>query len=113
MLVKVNATLVDSSSTESLQGLTAELLDKDPLSTDFLGKAIVGPQGRVEFVFDLTRANDLDSLGEVRPDLHVVVRDRAGAEAFRSHVIPNVAFLEVDPVTGARRTTVDLVFRRA
>lgn len=62
MLVKVNATLEDSKVAVALEGLTAELLDKDPLSSDRLVKAIVAPKNRVEFVFDLTKANDLDSL---------------------------------------------------
>lgn len=112
-LVKVDATLEDSGGVVGLEGLTAELFDKDPLSVDRLAKTIVGPKGRVEFIVDLTKANDLDSLGEGRPDLFVVVKDRALSEPFRDAVMSNVGFPNIDPVTGAKCTTVDAVFRLA
>ncbi|MFM6174306.1 MAG: hypothetical protein ACKPB4_19640 [Sphaerospermopsis kisseleviana] len=104
MLVKVNARLVDPRGVEALEGLTAELFDKDVLSDDSLAKARVVADGRVEFLFDLDKANNLDSLGEVWPDLFVWVSDAAGAVIFRSEVVPNVRFLVPD------RTTIDLDF---
>ena len=111
MLVKVNATLANPSAA-SCGGLTAELFDKDPLSATLLAKGKVTADGRVEFVFDVTKANDLDSPGEVHPDLFVTIRDANGTLLFRSRTIPNVRFLENDAVTGTARTTVDLAFER-
>ena len=113
MLVKVNARLVDPDGVGPLEGLTAELLDKDVLSTDSLATARVSADGRVEFLFDLDKANNLDSLGEIWPDLFVQVRDAAGAVVFRSQVMPNVRFLVPDRTTTAPRTTIDVDFPRA
>ena len=112
MLVKVNATLVDLNAATSLEGLTAELFDKDPLSVNLLAKGMVTPHGRVEFVFDITKTSDLDSPGELYPDLFVTVRDTDGNLRFRSRTIPDVRFLDSDAVTGTARTTVDLDFQR-
>jgi len=64
MLVKVNARLTGQDSAISLEGLTAELFDKDPLTAALLARGRVSAQGTAEFVFDLNKANDLDSLGE-------------------------------------------------
>lgn len=113
MLVKVNARLVDPAGVGTLEGLTAELFDQDVLSDDSLATARVSADGRVEFLFDLDKANNLDSLGEVWPDLFVKVRDAAGAVIFRSQVMSNVRFLVPDPTTAAIRTTIDLDFPRA
>ncbi len=112
MLVKVNATLVDPNAVTSLEGLTAELFDKDPLSVNLLAKGTVAPPGRVEFVFDITKTSDLDSLGELYPDLFVTVRDTDGNLRFRSRTIPDVRFLDSDAATGTPLTTVDLDFQR-
>ena len=112
MLVKVNATLVDSSAVASLEGLTAELSDKDLLSATFLAKGTVQADGRVDFMFDITKTSDLDSPGELYPDLFVTVRDKDGNLLFRSRMIPNVRFLDNDPVSGTARTTVELEFQR-
>jgi len=92
--------------------ITAELFDKDPLTTALLAKGRVSSQGTVEFVFDLNKANDLDSLGETCPDLFVTVRDTNEMLLFQSGVIWNVPFLDPDPTTRTPRTTVDLDFQR-
>ena len=66
----------------------------------------------VEFVFDITKTSDLDSPGELYPDLFVTVRDTDGNLRFRSRTIPDVRFLDSDAATGTPRTTIDLDFQR-
>jgi hypothetical protein len=112
MLVKVNATLVTQDVTASLVGRTAELFDKDPLSATLLAKAEVKAGGLVEFIFDITKASDLDSPGELHPDLFVIFRNTDGKVLFRSRMIPNVGFLASDAAAGTACTTVDLAFER-
>lgn len=110
MLVKVNATLITSAGMKPLEGRTAELFDKDPLSATVLAKGMVRPGGLVEFIFDVTKSSDVDSPGELHPDLFVTVRDADGSQLFQSRLIPNVRFLDNDAVTGSASTTVELVF---
>lgn len=110
MLVKVNATLVATDMKAAIEGRTAELFDKDPLSATVLAKATVRTGGLVEFTFDITKTSDIDSLGELHPDLFVTVRDTDGNVLFRSRTLPNVRFLNKDTVTGTACTTVDLKF---
>ena len=112
MLFKVNATLVDSNAAASLEGLTVEFFDKDLLSATLLAKGTVKADGLVDFMFDITKTSDLDSPGELYPDLFVTVRDKDGNLLFRSRMIPNVRFLDNDPVSGTARTTVELEFQR-
>lgn len=69
------------------------LYDQDALYDDFLAERRPDADGCVEFVFDLARAQSLDSPRETRPDLYVtVVRD--GDELARSRVERDVDFTD-------------------
>jgi hypothetical protein len=114
MIVKVNASFVGhSDAIAEWAGREADLFDADPVSDDRLASGVMQAGGRVEFVFDLEDTKSADSPFEGSPDLYVLIRNSDGTELFRSEIHGNVDFFGVDPVSGDRKTTLDISFHKA
>lgn len=99
--VQVLARFVRNSDQTPISGpeYRVALRDRDALRDDDLGTAIPDEEGRTHFLFALSELSTLDSPGECRPDLYLILQ-RGDEEIFRSPVFPNVEFLKMDPVSG-------------
>ena len=98
-LARVLATFVDkeSGATAQSEGITASLLDSDPLKNDLLATAILA-NGSAEFIFDVGSARSLDTPFETKPDLFITL-SKEGHEFFRTRVHHDIDFLARNPVT--------------
>ncbi len=77
---------------QNLNGLTAQLWDEDLASDDLLSEGSISGNGthfRALFRFDPTKVASADSLGEKDPDLYVLIKNKQGADVFRSAVLKN------------------------
>ena len=109
MIVKVNAE-IKTTPIRNFSGMKAELHDADPISDDHLATAVVSSDGKLEYLFDTEDAEGGDSPFEKRPDLYILIKNPDGDIIFRSLVLNNVDFDQRDPISGDRKSTLDLVF---
>ncbi len=73
--------------------------DQDPLLDHRLGRAEIDDQGEATLLIAVADIKSLDSPGERTPDLYFVLYD-AGMQVFKTRVLPDVDFEELDPVSG-------------
>ena len=101
-LIKITATFINSNKNQPLTGevYSVKLFDEDPLLDDFLGKGTLDENGSTEIVFNLSKIDSIDSPGEKKPDLYLILYKDDDA-IFKSNVYRNVDFFpgnaEKDP----------------
>ena len=78
---------------------SADLRDQDALLDDCLGDATLDDEGSATFLISVADIKSLDSWDERNPDLYFTLF-RNGQEVFRSEVIEDVDFEELDRVSG-------------
>ena len=94
-LIKITATFIDSNTNQPMTGeeYSVKLFDEDPLLDDFLGKGTLDKNGKTEIIFNLSKIDSIDSPGEKKPDLYLILYKNDDPK-FRSKVFRNVNLIQ-------------------